>query len=202
MTIDDDKWEIQFYEVEELSKNLKMLMRDYTRYDIEVDEEEIFEKKFQVEKDRMQKIQEKIDTGEIGQLTHPHENFNVFPDTPEKIIQQSEKEKEFSRKTEESLNERAKEISRDIILKSQKELIESIIDNAEALSTNDINNISSSLLPKVTISSMTAEERIQENVRKDNAKFLKRSSVKLKITPPKKNNREKPYEKDKDKEDN
>ena len=80
-------------------------------------------------------------------------------------------------------------------------MIESITENAESLSTNDISTISSNLIPKVNISSTTPEKRLQENIKKDNAKFLKRSSITLKITPPRKNNRDKPYEKDKDKED-
>ena len=198
LTIDDDKWEIQFYEIEELNRNLKMLMRDYTRYDIEVDEDEIFEKNFEIEKDKMQKIQDALDRSESGKLEHPYKNYQVLPDTPEKIIQQSNDEKKFCEKTDESLNERDEEISQDVILKSQKQLIESITSNTETLSTSDISNISSVSLPKVNISDKTVEERVQENVKKDNAKFLKRSSVTLKITPPKKSFREKPYTKDKE----
>ena len=174
LTIDDDKWEIQFYEVEELSRNLKMLMRDYTRYDIEVDEEEIFEKKFEEEKDRMQKISDEINNRENNKLEYPNKNFEVFPNTAEEIIQQSNKEKTFREKNEQSLNERDEEISQDVILKSQKKLIESITDNVETLSENEINNISSASLPKVNIAEETVEERLQENIKKDNAKFLKR----------------------------
>ena len=196
----DDKWEMQFYEVEELSRNLKMLMRDYTRYDIEVDEDEIFEKRFREKKDKMQKIQDEINTREKNKLEYPNKNFGSFPNTAEEIIQQSNREKTFREKNEESLNERDEEISRDLLLQSQKRLIESVTDNSDTLSENEISNISSASLPKVDLKENTVEERLQENIKKDNAKFLKRSSVSLKITPPRRSSRianEKPYKKEK-----
>ena len=200
LTIDDDKWEMQFYEVEELSRNLKMLMRDYTRYDIEVDEDEIFEKRFREKKDKMQKIQDEINTREKNKLEYPNKNFGSFPNTAEEIIQRSNRGKTFREKNEESLNERDEEISRDLLLQSQKRLIESVTDNSDTLSENEISNISSASLPKVDLKENTVEERLQENIKKDNAKFLKRSSVSLKITPPRRSSRianEKPYKKEK-----
>ena len=200
LTIDDDKVEIQFYEIEELSKNLKSLMRDDERYDIEISEDDIFEEKFKKEKDRMQKIQDEINSKEKKKLEYPNENFGSFPNTAEQIIQQSNKEKAFQEKNEKSLNQRDEEISSDFILESQKELIKSITDNVDTLSQNEINNISLAALPKVVVKEKTVEDHLQENIKKDNAKFLKRSSVTLKVTPPRRSSRianEKPYKKEK-----
>ena len=200
LTIDDDKVEIQFYEIEELSKNLKSLMRDDERYDIEISEDDIFEEKFKKEKDRMQKIQDEINSKEKKKLEYPNENFGSFPNTAEQIIQQSNKEKAFQEKIEKSLNQRDEEISSDFILESQKELIKSITDNVDTLSQNEINNISLAALPNVVVKEKTVEDHLQENIKKDNAKFLKRSSVTLKVTPPRRSSRianEKPYKKEK-----
>ena len=191
LTIDDDKYEIQFYEVEELNRNLKRLMRDYIRYDIEVDEEEIFEKKFKEEKDKMQKISDEILTKELSTLEYPNQDFRVFPDTPEKIIQESKKKETFDEKTKESLNEQDEEISQDVILQSQKKLLDSITDNVGVLSENEIKNITSVSAPKINIVEKTPEERIQKNIKKDNSKFLKK--IISKISPTKK----KPYDKEK-----
>ena len=191
LTIDNDKYEIQFYEVEELNRNLKRLMRDYIRYDVEVDEEEIFEKQFKEEKDRMQKISDEILTKELSTLEYPNQDFRVFPDTPEKIIQESKKKEAFDEKTKESLNEQDEEISQNFILQSQKKLLDSITDNVEVLSENEINIITSVSAPKLNIAEKTPEERIQKNIKKDNTKFLKK--IISKISPTKK----KPYDKEK-----
>ena len=192
LTIDDDRWEIQFYEIEKLADDLKNHMRNSTRYDIEVDEEEIFEKKFAIEKDRMQKIFDEIKNKELSTLEYPNQDFRVFPDTQEKINQQSKERDAFEKKTEESLSEQDREISEAVLLESKKKLIESVTDNATTLSENEINTISSLSIPVIN-QTPTVEERLRENVKKDNAKFLKKSSINIKLSPPKK---KKPYDRE------
>ena len=192
LTIDDDKWEIQFYEIEKLADDLKNHMRNSTRYDIEVDEDEIFEKKFAIEKDRMQKIFDEIKNKELSTLEYPNQDFRVLPDTQEKINQQSKERDAFEKKTEESLSEQDREISEAVLLESKKKLIESVTDNATTLSENEINTISSLSIPIIN-QTPTVEERLRENVKKDNAKFLKKSSINIKLSPPKK---KKPYDRE------
>ena len=192
LTIDDDKWEIQFYEIEKLADDLKNHMRNSTRYDIEVDEDEIFEKKFAIEKDRMQKIFDEIKNKELSTLEYPNQDFRVLPDTQEKINQQSKERDAFEKKTEESLSEQDREISEAVLLESKKKLIESVTDNATTLSENEINTISSISIPVIN-QTPTVEERLRENVKKDNAKFLKKSSINIKLSPPKK---KKPYDRE------
>ena len=194
LTIDDDKWEIQFYEIEKLADDLKNHMRNSTRYDIEVDEDEIFEKKFAIEKDRMQKIFDEIKNKELSTLEYPNQDFRVFPDTQEKINQQSKERDAFEKKTEESLSEQDREISEAVLLESKKKLIESVTDNATTLSENEINTISSISIPVIN-QTPTVEERLRENVKKDNAKFLKKSSINIKLSPPKKT-KKKPYDRE------
>ena len=194
LTIDDDRWEIQFYEIEKLADDLKNHMRNSTRYDIEVDEDEIFEKKFAIEKDRMQKILDEIKNKELSTLEYPNQDFRVLPDTQEKINQQSKERDAFEKKTEESLSEQDREISEAVLLESKKKLIESVTDNATTLSENEINTISSISIPVIN-QTPTVEERLRENVKKDNAKFLKKSSINIKLSPPKKT-KKKPYDRE------
>ena len=194
LTIDDDRWEIQFYEIEKLVDDLKNHMRNSTRYDIEVDEDEIFEKKFAIEKDRMQKIFDEIKNKELSTLEYPNQDFRVLPDTQEKINQQSKERDAFEKKTEESLSEQDGEISEAVLLESKKKLIESVTDNATTLSENEINTISSISIPVIN-QTPTVEERLRENVKKDNAKFLKKSSINIKLSPPKKT-KKKPYDRE------
>ena len=183
LTIDDDKIEMQFYEIEELSRNLKYLIRDDERYEI--------------------KVKDNIESNLINneKFEYPIENFEVMPNTAEEIKEQSNKEKVEKEKNEKALNERDEEISSDFIIESQKDLMKSLTDNVDILSQDEINNISSVALPKIVKKEKTVEEHLQETIKGNNQEFLKKSSsVKLKITPPRRSTRikkpnEKPYEK-------
>ena len=80
-------------------------------------------------------------------------------------------------------------------------------DNVDILSQNELNNISLAALPKV-IKKKSVEEHLQETIKKNNQDFIKKkSSVKLKVSPPRRSLRirltnllieqnKKPYEKE------
>ena len=197
LSIDDDKIEMQFYEIEDLSRKIKYLMRDNRRYEIEVNEEnKINNEIVESERDRMETVKDNINSNE--KFEYPIENFKVMPDTTEEIIERSNREKMEKEKTEKALNERDEEISSDFIIETRKNLMKSLTDNVNILSQDEINNISSSSLPKIVKKEKTVEEHLQETIKKDNQKFLRKSSsVKLKITPSKiKKQVKKPYDKD------
>ena len=64
-------------------------------------------------------------------------------------------------------------------------------DNVNILSQDELNNISLSALSKI-IKKKSVEEHVQETIKKNNQEFIKKkSSVKLKITPPRKSPRTK-----------
>ena len=195
LTIDDDKIEMQFYEIEELSKNLKRLIRDDERYEIETNDINDINEEVVARKDRMETVKDNIESNN-EKFEYPTEDFRVMPETAEEIRERSNKEKIEKEKNEKALNERDEEISSDFIIKSQKELMKSLTDNVDILSQDEISNISLSSLPKIVKKKKTVEERIQET-KENNQQFLRKSSsVKLKITPPrKKSNGKKPYEK-------
>ena len=200
LTIDDDKIEMQFYEIEELSKNLKRLIRDDERYEIETNDINDINEEVVAEKDRMETVKDNIESNN-EKFEYPTEDFRVMPDTAEEISERSNKEKVEKEKNEKALNERDEEISSDFIIESQKDLMKSLTDNVDILSQDEISNISSSALPKIVKKEKTVEEHLQETIKENNQQFLRSSSVKLKITPPrkstriKKSNGKKPYEK-------
>ena len=191
LTIDDDKIEMQFYEIEELSKNLKRLLRDGRRNEIETNNIEDINEEVVAKKDRMETVKDDVETNN-EKFEYPTKDFKVMPETAEEIRERSNKERIEKEKNEKALNERDEEISSDFIIKSQKDLMKSLTDNSDILSQDEISNISSSALPKVVKKKKTAEEHIQET-KKDNQQYLR----KLKITPSKKkSNGKKPYEKE------
>lgn len=208
LTIDDDKIEIQFFEIEELSRNLKYLMRDDERYEIEINDKNIEEEIFEAEKDKMEELENEIESNFLNKKTqkHPIENFGSFPNTSEEIAEESNREKIFQEKNEKSLNERDEEISSDLILESQKKLMKSLADNIDILVDTEISDISYAALPKVVTKEKKIDEHIHDTIHKDNQKFLKKSSSdKLKITPPRRSSKlklssEKPYSKSDEKE--
>ena len=188
LTIDDDKYEIQFYEIENLAQKLKANMRDFIKYDIEIDDGDPFEKTFSEEKDRMQKIFDEIQNKQLSTLEYPNQDFRVFPDSAEKINEQSKQKKEFERITEESLNEENERILDEILLENKKKLMKSVTENSAKLSEGEINKITNISIPTVGNIQQSVDERLNENVKKDNEKFLKKSSVKILL-------RKKPYDK-------
>ena len=191
LTIDDDKYEIQFYEIENLAKKLKENMRDFIRYDIEIDdddEDDLFEKTFSEEKDRMQKMFDEIQNRQLSTLEYPNQDFRVLPDSPEKINKESKQREEFEKKTEEILNEENERILDEILLENKKKLMKSVTENSAKLSEGEINKITNISIPTVGNIQQSVDERLNENVKKDNEKFLKKSSVKISL-------RKKPYDK-------
>ena len=191
LTIDDDKYEIQFYEIENLAQKLKGNIRDFIRYDIEIDDEDPFEETFNIEKDRMQKMFDEIQKKQLSTLEYPNQDFRVLPDSAEKINEQLKQREELEKKTEEILNEENEKILDEILLENKKKLMKSVTENSVALSEGEINKITTISIPTVENIRQSVDERLKENVKKDNEKFLKKKSS-ITLTPRKK----KPYDKE------
>ena len=190
LTIDDDKYEIQFYEIEKLAKELKENMRDFIRYDIEIDDDDPFNETFNIEKDKMQKMFDEIQKKQLGTLEYPNQDFRVLPDSEEKINEQIKQREEFEKKNEEIQNEENEKILDEILLENKKKLMKSVTENSATLSEGEINKITSISIPTVENIKQSVDERLKENVKKDNEKFLKKkSSISIKL-------RKKPYDKE------
>ena len=182
--------------MKKLNENLKRLMRDDERYEILEDNLEE-EENVQVEKTRIEILEEEATSSK--KIKFPHENFGSFPNTSEEIIEETNRIEKAKKKLEDVLNERDEEISSDIILQSKKDLIKSMTDNVDALSQDEINKISLISLPKI-VEKKSVEEHVDE-IKKNNQDYIKKkSSVKLKVTPPRRSLRilseqKKPYDK-------
>ena len=207
LTIDDDRIEMQFYEIIELNKNLKRLIRDDERDEIEIHENNSTEEIFEAEKNRSEILEEEIASNILNgkKIEYPNENFGSFHNTSKEIIEETNRNETIQRKNDEAQNQRDEEISSNIISDSRKKLIKSITDNVDILSQNELNNVSLVALPKV-IEKQLVEEHVQETIKKNNQDYIKKSTVKLKITPPRRSSRirstnllteekKKPYEK-------
>ena len=210
LTIDDDNINIEFHEIIELNKNLKALIRDDERNDIEIVDNYFQKENFEEEKDEIQLIEEEVVSNILNnsKIEHPNENFSSLPNTPEEILHEINQNKKIDEKLEKAVNQRDREISSEMIAEARNDLIKSMTDNVnETL----LNKAASSLdIQEKNTSKQSVEEHIEKTIKKDNKQFLekKRSSVKLKISSPKKSpkkltdllteekKRKKPYDKE------
>ena len=94
----------------------------------------------------------------------------------------------MKKKTEEILNEENERILDEILLENKKKLMKSVTENSAKLSEGEINKITNISIPTIGNIQQSVDERLNENVKKDNEKFLKKSSVKISL-------RKKPYDK-------
>ena len=210
LTIDDDNINIEFHEIIELNKNLKALIRDDERNEIEIVDNYFQKENFEEEKDEIQLIEEEVVSNILNnsKIEHPNENFSSLPNTPEEILHEINQNKKIDEKLEKAVNQRDREISSEMIAEARNDLIKSMTDNVnETL----LNKAASSLdIQEKNTSKQSVEEHIEKTIKKDNKQFLekKRSSVKLKISSPKKSpkkltdllteekKRKKPYDKE------
>ena len=87
LTIDDDSVDIGFDQIIELNRNLKSLIKEDERNDIQIFENHFREENFEIEKDRVELIEEEVVSNIINntKINHPNENFGSFPNTKEEI---------------------------------------------------------------------------------------------------------------------
>ena len=186
LTIDDDKFEIQFHEIVELNRNLKALMRDDERNEIEIHENHFEKEMLEAERDRTEILEDEVVSNIMNKtkIEHPKENFASFPSTSKEITDEANQNETIKRKVEKALNQRDEEISSEIISESRKDLIKSMTDNVNVLSQDVLNNVSLTAIPKV-IQKESVEEHVEKTIKKNNQDFIKRkkSSVKLKLSP-------------------
>ena len=186
LTIDDDKFEIQFHEIVELNRNLKGLMRDDERNEIKIHENHFEKEMLEAERDRTEILEDEVVSNIMNKtkIEHPKENFASFPSTSKEITDETNQNETIKRKVEKALNQRDEEISSEIVSESRKDLIKSMTDNANVLSQDVLNNVSLTAIPKV-IQKESVEEHIEKTIKKNNQDFIKRkkSSVKLKLSP-------------------
>ena len=184
LTIDDDRVEVEFFQIIELNNNLKSLIRDDERDEILIHENYFQNEIVESEKDKIEMIEEEVVENIVNneKIEYPIKNFGTYPSTNEEIVEETRKNDEIKKRTEETLNQRDEEISLDIISESRKDLMKSVSDN---LSEDILETVSLTALPKVVKEKESVEEHIKKTIKKNNRDFLKKkkSSVTLKVSP-------------------
>ena len=171
LSIDNKKYNIKFDEVIKLNKNIKRLIRDVDRQNIETLK---FERAIDNTKDKVEAMEEEV-VNNI--LTNEKVEFPVdfkppMPNTVSEIENDIKKVKAIKRKTNESLNEIYGEITRDVVTKARKDLVKSITDYEGETPIEVINNITSSYKEEKPIKK-SVSKHVKQSIKYKNQQHFK-----------------------------
>ena len=185
LTIDDDSMEIGFDEIIELNKNLKSLIREDDRSDIEIID--LKEQQFEEIKDKTQLIEEEVVSNIINdvRIEYPSDDqYLSFPNTPSEISKESDENNKIDQKAFDAFNERDTEISQELITTARNDLIKSITDEEGEVPTEVLNNVASSYeLQQESTPEKNIRDHVQTTIKKNNKQYLEKTKKPLSKIP-------------------
>ena len=173
---DDDRVQLKFSSIIALNRKLKALIRDDDRSRLSF--VEFRPEQFKQVKDISQKIEEEVVNNIITnkRAEYPIDDFPSYANTASEIENENKTKNEIEEKAMRAFNAADEEISRDIIINSRKDLINSLYDIEGEKAVDVLNNI---------VRSFETEEKeeeenrfdqnlndINETIKKDNQQFL------------------------------
>ena len=183
LMVDDDSIEITFDEIIELNKNLKSLIREDDRNEIQIFEKK--EESFKEIKDKTQLIEEEVVSNILNdvRVEFPRDDQNLsFPSTPSQILKESNENNRIDRRVSDAFNARDEEISLEQITAARNDLIKSITDQEGEIPTDVLNNIASSFeLQQESRLRKNVREHIESTIKKDNKQYLEKTKSSSKI---------------------
>ena len=185
LSIDNDSVKNEFDAIITLSKNLKILIRDNTRNDLNITDFQ--QQKFDEIRDKNQLIEEEVVNNIINgvQIDYPQDNQHLtFPNTASEIAMQSEANDIIEQKAFETFNKRDEEISQELITNVRNDLIKSVIDAEGEIPADVFNNITSRFeLEEEGKTERSVREHVQSTIRKNKEQYLTtKSSEKTSIS--------------------
>ena len=185
LTIDDDSIKIGFDEIIELNKNLKSLIREDDRNDIEIID--LKEQQFEEIKDKTQLIEEEVVSNIINdvRIEYPSDDqYLSFPNTPSEISKESDENNKIDQKAFDAFNERDTEISQELITTARNDLIKSITDEEGEVPTEVLNNVASSYeLQQESTPEKNIRDHVQTTIKKNNKQYLEKTKKPLSKIP-------------------
>ena len=158
-----------------LIKNLKILIRDDTRNDLNIIDFQ--QQKFDEIKDKNQLMEEQVVNNIINnvQIDYLQDNQHLtFPNTVSQIAMQSEANDIIKQKAFEAFNKRDEEISQELITNARNDLIKSVIDAEGEIPADVFNNITSSFeVEEEDKTERSVREHVQSTIKKINKQYLK-----------------------------
>ena len=168
---DDDRVQLKFDAIIALNRKLKALIRDDDRNRLNF--VEFRPEKFKQIKDITQKVEEEVVNNIITdtRVEFPIDNFSSYANTASEIEIENKTKNEIEKKAMHVFNARDEEISRDMIIKSRKDLLNSVHDIEGEKAVDVLNNIVRSFETEEEEGNRI-DENLIEKIRKDNQQFL------------------------------
>ena len=182
LTVDDDIIEITFNKIIELNRNLKKLIRDDDRNEIQILEQK--EEEYQEIKDKTQLIEEEVVSNILNdvRVEFPTDNQNSFPNTSAEILKETNETDKINQRAAEAFNKRDVEITREQLESSRQELIKSVTDSEREIPTDVLNNIATTYQLEIEgKEKKDVRKHVENTTKKDNKQYLEklRSSSKI-----------------------
>ena len=173
LNFENTKVNIKFDQIIKLNKNLKRLIRDVDRSNIETERPEntiIVDES----KDKVELMEEELVNNVLSgkKVELPIDFEPSLPETASKIESDNEKAKAVKRKTDESLNEIYETISQNEIRKARNELVKSVSDYDGETPTDVINNITASFKQPDPVN-RSVRKHVKDTIKDRNQQYFK-----------------------------
>ena len=171
LNFENTKVNIKFDQIIKLNKNLKSLIRDVDRSNINTI---TFEDAVDETKDKIELMEEELVNDVLSgkKIEIPTDFKPPMPDSLSKIESDSEKAKAIKRKTDESLNEIYETITKDVVTKARNDLVKSVSDYDGEIPTEVINNITSSFKQNDPINK-SVRKHVKDSIKDRNQQYFK-----------------------------
>ena len=171
LDFENTKVNIKFDQIIKLNKNLKTLIRDVDRSNIET---VTFEDAIDESKDKIELMEEELVNNVLSgkKIELPTDFKPPMPDSVSKIQNDTEQAKATRRKTDESLNEIYETITKDVVTKARSDLVKSVSDYEGEIPTEVINNITSSFKQNDPVN-RSVRKHIKESIKERNQQYFK-----------------------------
>ena len=177
LSIDNKKKNIKFEEIIKLNKNIKRLIRDVNRPNIETVK---FGNAIDNTKDKIEAMEDEIVNNILTnkKVEFPTDFKPPMPNSLTEIENDIKKVKAIKRKTNESLNEIYGEITRDLVTKARNDLVKSITDYEGETPMEVINNVTASYKRENPVTK-SVFKHVKESIKDRNQQYFKQKKPTL-----------------------
>ena len=171
LNFENTKVNIKFDQIIKLNKNLKSLIRDVDRSNINTI---TFEDAVDETKDKIELMEEELVNNVLSgkKIEIPTDFKPPMPDSLSKIQSDAEKAKAVKRKTDKSLNQVYETITKDVVTKARNDLVKSVSDYDGEIPTEVINNITSSFKQNDPVN-RSVRKHVKDSIKDRNQQYFK-----------------------------
>ena len=172
LNFENTKIKIKFDQIIRLNKNLKSLIRDVDRSNINTIRLE--DTAVDETKDKIELMEEELVNNVLSgkKIEIPTDFKPPMPDSLSKIQTDAEKAKAVKRKTDKSLNQVYETITKDVVTKARNDLVKSVSDYDGEIPTDVINNITSSFKQNDPVN-RSVRKYVKESIKDRNQQYFK-----------------------------